>query len=715
MSSPRPVIQRILLFAILGMVSCLHLSCDSSNNLEAASNQPCKLSETQVTCSVVETDYKPSCTVFFGAGTPVLVDFNETEKTVTFPTPRVVSGEKRDVVFQCGAGDPQTIQKNFEIVEKKAEPADSGNPPPLPSSPSPLPPSPPPSDTTISVTPPPPSDSSGDAVVPAPVDPCPGPGCTVDLGATVTAEPVVNSRLGLVKVEWNVTGGRTDLTKLYIYSAGFNRLSNENVPLPPGGRNDPSFDRNLYCQAIDDVQRSSNGKRRLLVHSDGSDLNPNTPNYDQVKSYLDSAEFCADDAHCKGYIPAGTSPEPTVCRMSLVDGNGNFVRQGKFFTRPLQPGPFTLMAKTADGNEVSVGSSPVTIAPSELTVTLGRVISTSDKIEFEVDVVSRNAIGDLQKPSDCRGQPVPQGDEVDYHLTCLLKSGRYEFSVQGLGSRLVRSYTAGLDNPLLSLRKADYQCHGVLGTSDLQCEGKVDLEVTVGRRYWIQRDGAAPSMFGRLGTTYEKAGTTTAGIVSSSIKLYDQGLYSAFNHPYPTFDRPVNRVPGPMSVLLSGAAVLHFADVPRNHQSYAWQVKIDGTPYESSPVDLSYTAEFHPVVGTSEGTCNWSSQRGGIGVSWFRGNNCSGVNIYGACIGGQSHRRYASTDFSVDLKSRHIQKIKVTCDGDVEFVTVSPESYQEATTHITRNRIDPDFTCTFEGIDFQGRSVGPFGNFWSCP
>ena len=536
-------------------------------------------------------------------------------------------------------------------------------------------------------------DDPGSPVPPSSVTnntPAPTPASAdLPLAASVTVESQFDKRLGLVHISWSVQGG--NLSELYLYSNGFNRLNTD------GSTEDP-------CGAIDDSVYSHNGKRRLLLNSTstggnlGEDLNEDSPAHVAVTPYLEGADECGD-SNCRGYTPARTeegkrslSMTP-VCRIDLKDANGTFVTHGSFYSRVLvKDAVFHLYAKTADGSEASSDSDAVEVPQTAIeNITAA---PTASGMTFTIDYIygirpasvspagctidaTQSQIDDRQKG---RGRLV---------VSCPLTKSNVRFTAYGIGSgnHDSRPFAIALGAPVIEKpRDAGYhECSN--GSPDFDnCKGQFTIEAKAYRSFTItDLTKHTPLVSGKTGI-----GATKLTLVSDGNDRHDAEMSGIDSDGKPKFT---------------------FKKVTHDYQNTSWHAEavVGGNTISSEILEKAYPASFNisanfgPTLNLSHyDVCD-------NGQGWGLEGHC------GYCV--DSHDIQIAT--SLSWEGRHISRIDVSCNrGDIAIGNpgLSQTNYEIQTGPITAvlNAGNMDdwatgYHCTVTAFDYLGNPVGNAG------
>ncbi len=256
--------------------------------------------------------------------------------------------------------------------------------------------------------------------------------------ATLTVDKKFDTRLGLVKVSWNVTGvNAKDITDLQIWSDGFYRITIDGGT--PGdeckGKPDDMFAGGLGHTRYLLVNGNESNAANL-----GGDMTSGTAPYDAVKTYMDSAVKCKDDgSNCHGYTPPTPCflcDQPPACVMTTKDAAGHFVKSGFVYTRVLADKlKFHLYVK-AGTLEKAVDSDPVDVDPVTFTA---NVDVQTDAPKIRVTATGKNISVPIMPPMGCEpptgNTPDKLGNLASFTMNCPLnsKSQVIEFWATGLG------------------------------------------------------------------------------------------------------------------------------------------------------------------------------------------------------------------------------------------------------------------------------------------
>jgi hypothetical protein len=450
------------------------------------------------------------------------------------------------------------------------------------------------------------------------------------LTATIHATKMFDKRLGLVRVDWTVSGG-DDLSELYIYSSGFYRAWGDAVPPDP-------------CGKIEGDKYSSNEKRLLLVNSNGDDLNEGSEVYDQWSSYLATAQLCTEEV-CNGYVPPQSRLLGVpVCRMDLKDANDSAVRSGTFYTRVLEEGAkFHLYAKTTNGVETSATTPAVDIDPVGLNVSLN--VGSNNRVR--VSVTATNALENISvhekapaatsnaatiianmmpglnnvtgASNDCTSdsEVLQKSGEDNYIGSCPFKDkNTIVVTAVGIGmkNRVTKVFKINIDDvKKVELKDAaDHNCKDGGGSFNWpDCEGTLNLAVHVSPANYTIKDQDG---------NVADSGETYAGL--GEVKLYSN---ADKNDPI-------------RSKSLDENGNLTFTGIARNHDHYVWHAKVGGV--ESNTTEKidglePYKASFEMVDGSwyNNGSttrhCRLiGSEDGGLwdGITW-KGKNIDHIEV----------------------------------------------------------------------------------------
>lgn len=564
------------------------ISLAGKDSVTDACNPASVPSGAEVTCELPK-GVEDGC-ILFQENTPV--ESSISDDTFTFKASGP-SGSKA-LSFRCGDEDPIPAG-SFEISHKETESAATngsgkvaGDEQITPSE----------TGSAPASVPTPPSTSDDDA------DPTPAaPAAPSALKATITATKMFDTRLGLVRVDWTVSGG-DDFSELYIYSGGFYRTSGDLSTLDP-------------CGKIEGDSLSSNGKRLLLVDSNGDDLNEGSDHYEQWSSYLATEQVCFNGV-CDGYTPPQRRLMTgiPVCRVDLKDADGSAVRSGTFYTRVLEEKmSFHLYAKTKAGEETSAATPAVDIDPVGLNVSL----KVGSDNRLHVSATATNALRNLSVSQYCTSdsEALQKNGDDNYVGTCPFKDEQtIAFTARGIGAKniVAKTYKIKIED----VKKVDlkdgteHNCKDGSGSFNWpDCEGTLNLAVHVSPADYVVKDQDG---------NVAASGNTYAG-------LGEVELYSNADKKNPIRSKSTDE---------NGNVT--FTGVSRNHEHYIWHAKVRGA--ESNTTEKidglePYKASFEMVDGSwyNNGSttrhCRLiGSEPGGLwdGITW-KGKNIDHIAV----------------------------------------------------------------------------------------
>ncbi len=530
-------------------------ACGDVASFDESGDISCGKSEVRVGETVrclAPSNLSVDCTLFVGSR-PLEFNLDEEAGTIEFIAP---SQGVQDVWTQCGADDPIIIQKDLTVsAPAPDDPPD--NPPDDPPAPDPVPADPADSGAAEDLPAEEPAVETPDAGREAVAD------ASIPLSAKIEPENLFETRLGLVKIHWEVQGGEP-LTDLYIYSAGFYRVPSDFL-----------VKDDLECGTrIDPVHTNrTNGKRRLLVRADGQDYNDGVDELNRLGPMIDSAQKCVDGANCNGFAGRGTTP---TCRIDLKDSAGNLKRSGDLYTRVLvKDAVFTLYARTQTGEEKLIMSNPVAVPDAGLSVSFDSLLNEA---KIRVSVSATNAVKKMTPPSGCTTTRNSYDDrqmgKIDLEATCPVSANKFKIEVVGIGAgnREYRTYETSIEDPTVEIKDAgNFRCDSFPGNppNHDDCKGKFDIEVKAWRNFTLKQMPEGTVIPGG-------SGKTTQGI--SKIDLIANNG-----------DDQSEEIEGSTE-----EGKVTFTNVPRTHANYMWKgkVTIGKKSYSSEWLRKKFDAEF---------------------------------------------------------------------------------------------------------------------------
>ncbi len=676
-SGYRPI---LVLASLMVVVSCGGGSSEDGPAGLGVCNPPSAAVGTQVTCTVDDTSLDADCTVFFG-GAPIDATFNETEGTITFTIPPGAPGP-RDITFQCGSGDPKAIASDFAVSAAPPpgvtacedntdcpggevcnggtcqapaggepgpgpDPADPGAEGDVPIVVGGIIPDP--------VIPVAILDLDGDGVADG-ADACPGTtagtavgpnGCPAPLTASIVVTKMFDTRIGLVKIHWDVQGGEA-LTHLYAHSNGFYRIPDD-LALPAADE----------CKKIDDpIYTNKNlGKRRLLVKSNGDDYNDGVAELNNLAPTLDSAQKCVDGANCKGFAGGGTIP---TCRIDLKNSSGNLKKSGDIYTRVLvKDAVFTLYARTQTGEEKLLTSNPIPVSDIDPSISFDNLV---DEAKIHVSFTAENAIKKMTAPAGCTTMTNTYDDKdmgkITLEAKCSVTANTLTIAAFGIGegNSYSSAFQISIDKPTVEIKPASkIRCDNEAGNPVNQddCKGKLDIEVKAWRNFTVKQVS---------NNITKLSGKTTKGI--PSLKLFANNDDSRTQNIEEKNEE----------------AKFTFADVPRNHEKYKWQggVITVGKRYSSDWLALSYEPKLEVSANATWDYSNDHDECNLAGEHCTQNDCCNpsdGCGCRHASIDGvwdcENYRLIIAFNYQV----RHLKKVKLTCRGRGESSTGGEDSW----------------------------------------
>lgn len=642
---------------------------------------------TQVVCTV--KGMTADATLFFD-GKPVEYILNEEDGAVSLTVPPSLPGSK-SIYSQEGDSGANPIG-SFEISGNEGASGGTVTPPPS--------------------TPPAPTGEEGETITPSGS----GTGGTttgVDAGGTtggtsggttgsgttgglppvtgVTATLAVNkqfsTRFGLVDLHWNVTATE-EISELYIYGS-FYRIEADGTASNP-------------CGKIDDAY----GKRSLLVHSNGDDLNVPSPNFDIWNKYMGSAKLCTDSNNCHGYTapvslndPDGGKYEtrkllalnykmtpdlieqdagvlkyaipdllfadnPPYCRIDLKK-DGAFVKSGDLYTRLLTRNPFTLYVKTSSGADKVVTSSAPDLPVANITAS-AEVLTDKPKIKFTANY--GYALLPATAPAGCTSPAVTYNPNGSGSVTAecpLNKSQQLTVSAVGIGKAGAASETFKIESTAVQkeLKPTTFYEEG---SSLATCEaGAADWWKSCPKKGDLKLFGYATrtwTVSQKKGSNWETVGSpkTTPWIMGMEIKGYKYDGSSCGTSGFKAIT-DMKTLPNGVSIAVDGRLLLQ-AKLPRNHGCTHYELEaldLDSSSTGKESVDAPYDAEFDISNGSTHGAYNCLVDDCD---EWGESDCCDGN-----CDQCPSSLVHDCTDHtssgSFNWSGRHIKHVESTCGG----------------------------------------------------
>jgi len=671
-------------------------------------------------------------TLFFG-GKPVEFILNAEDEVVSFTVPAMLPGDKK-IYFQEGDGGTTPLG-SFEISGagtasggEAVAPSDTPSTPTTPEGDE-IVPSGTGGSTTGSMTP---DDfagttggSTGGSTGGGTSGGTPEPAA---LSATLTVQKQFDTRLGLVKLNWNVTGG-DEISELYIYG-GFYRIEGDNAASNP-------------CGKIEDAY----GKRNLLVHSDGNDLNDGSPNFNTWNKFMSSAQECTSGTNCKGYTPPTAlkdpdgnkyftrallaklemadpnitvmekadhldlylTPEllladhPPYCRMDLKNA-GAFVKSGEMYTRLLTRTPFTLYAKTASGEEKKITVSVPDLPDANITATVD-VLNDQPKIKFTANY--GYALLPVNAPAGCTksgGNYSPKGSGM-VEATCpLSKSQQLTVSAVGIGQ--LGSDTKTFKIEADSIQKEFKPTTFTASDSTLCNADTGDWWKNCPKAGTLKLFGYATRSF----TVSEKDGSNWVTVGSPKKAPWVKGIrVKAFKYDGSSCGEvsksidDLTALPSGVSVAVDGRLLLK-ADLPRSHNCSRYELSVqdlDSSWSSASSLEAPYQAQFDLSNGSTGASYDCMIDD----CDAWGESDCCDSHDCGACPSSNVHDcTNHKTTGAFNWSGRHIKSVTSTCGGSFSG-SADGGNYELQTGNWTNSVDGTSMNCEIKATTWDDQTI----------
>lgn len=540
-------------------------------------------------------------------------------------------------------------------------------------------------------------------------DPAPAAEPDAALSLHLEAEKDFDTRLGLVRLTWNVAGPADEI---YLWSAGFNRQAGDQAQEDP-------------CGPIEQADVT----RHLLVNSINSpnlgfDLNEGSPAHEALIPYLDSARPC-DAANCEGF--AESADATPVCRIDLNPS----VPAGAFYTRTLvKDAVYRLCAKTAEGT-TCVDSSEIQV-PTVSIETTSAGAAGEGKIRFKLTYL--NAIREMGAPTGCvkdagassfsdreggrgalvalcpiektlspaspaaarrlsfQGTPATaDASDVSFRKAArqrIVSNADLNFSAYGIGTGNADtvSFDIDLSAPVVTLKSGGAVVCDDPTLTEAHCSGRVDLLAEARRDFDVFEHGAGSE---------EKI---LHGTISPGAPI---GLSS-------------NQGPvGAVSVEAESETEIRFHGVPRNHSHYQWRasVTLGGETYKSSWwKEPRFVPEFQLLdAAQTLHPSNWDTCE--------YEDTDDGESECGACV--ETNGFYQAT---VHWEGRHLKRIGAYCTSAnegmiaVDGPVTIPNTYEKQGSllggpalafqvPVNRSNWSDELVCVLTGEAYDGTKI----------